>query len=366
MAVITTKTDASTDWAVGDDVVRLRQWGSDRSFSLASPSVAEHLIGTADECSLKLDDERVSSKHARLTRHQGRWSIIDLGSKNGLREDGARRRGQFVLEPGTEVGIGGLILIAESERWIALRGFCSRVLGWTSDRVSVVDGMLRAIRLAARMRTPLALGGESDMVPVAHSLHRYTHGDHRPFVLCDPRRRVGDESVRAVANHETGLAALAAARGGSLCVRSERPPSDYPDVLRQLCEPDARVQLIVCSKIRGTAPVDANAPIMVPSLKLRANEVPHIVEQYIQDAIAILNEPRATLTHSDRIWIVEEAATTLPEIEKAALRLIALRTSSNIAGAAARLGMASTSLSRWIDRRRPPMRGRPGCDEPYK
>ena len=362
MAVITTKTDTSADWAVGDDVIRLRPWGTDRAFPLASPLVAEHLIGTGDECSIKLDDELVSRKHARLTRIQGKWSIVDLGSKNGLRQDGARQRDPFVLEPGTEIGIGGLILIAESERWIALRAFCARILGWTSDRTSVVDGMLRSIRLAARMRTPLVLGGDSDMVPVAHSLHRYTHGNHRPFVLCDPRRRDVEESVRAVENHELGLTALEAARGGSLCVRGERPPSDYAEVLAQIREPNARVQFIVCSKVRGSEPVGATAPIIVPPLKRRAKELPRIVEEYIQDSITTLEAPRATLTRSDRAWIVEHASSTLPEIEKAALRLVALRIAGNIAGAAARLGMAPISLSRWIDRRRPPMRGRPGVD----
>src|SRR5262245_55738709 len=286
MAVIPTKSDPSADWVVGDDVIRLRQWGTDRSFPLTWSSAAEYVVGTSDECSLKLEDERISRRHARLTRVQGKWSIADLGSKSGLRVDGARQRDPFVLEPGTEIGIGGLILIAESERWIALRGFCARILGWTSDRTSVVDGMLRSIRLAARMRTPLVLGGESDLVPIAHSLHRYTHGDKRPFVLCDPRRRDVEESARAVANHELGVVALEAARGGSLCVRVERPPSDYPDVLRQIREPDARAQLIVCSKLRGSAPVSATAPIMVPPLRRRASEVPRIVEEYIQDAIA--------------------------------------------------------------------------------
>lgn len=363
MAVVTTKTDTTVEWLIGDDVIRLHLRGTDRTFTLPAGLIDEYLIGSGDGCALKLDDERVSRKHALLRRTAGKWHVIDLDSKNGVRQDGAQQHAPFVLEPGVEIGIGGAVLIAESERWIALRGFCARILGWTNERMGVVDEMLRSIRLAARLRTPLRLGGESDIVPVAHALHRHTHGDHRPFVLCDPRRRDVEESVRAVANHEVGLEALEAARGGSLCMRAERPPHDVAEVLRRVREPDARVQLIICSKRRGArAANDVNSPILVPPLKGRAKEVPRIVDEYILDAIATLHAPRNCLTRSDRDWIIKQAATTLPEIDKAAMRLIALRTTDTIAAAADRLGMAPVSLTRWIDRRRPPMRGRPGLD----
>lgn len=363
MAAMTTKTDTTPEWLIGDDVIRLRVWATDRVFMLPAPPVDEWLIGSADGCALKLDDQRVSRKHALLRRMAGSWTMVDLDSKNGIRRDGAQQRDPFVLEPGAEIGLGGVVLVAESTRWIGLRSFCTRILGWASDRTSVVDGMLRAIRLAARMRTALVLGGESDMVPVAHLLHRYTYGDHRPFILCDRHRRDVEESVRSVANHEVGLVALEAARGGSLCVRAERPPHDFEAVLRRIREQEARVQLIVCSKKRGADAVDVTAPILVPPLERRGKEVPRIVDEYVLDAIATLNAPRTSLTRSDREWIIKHAATTLPEIEKAAMRLIALRVSGTIASAAMRLGMAPSSLARWIDRRRPPMRGRPGCDE---
>jgi hypothetical protein len=59
----------------------------------------------------------------------------------------------------------------------------------------------------------------------------------------------------------------------------------------------------------------------------------------VLDAIASLDAARTSLTRSDREWIIKQAATTLPEMETAATRLVALRTSGTIAGAAARLGM---------------------------
>jgi hypothetical protein len=87
---------------------------------------------------------------------------------------------------------------------------------------------------------------------------------------------------------------------------------------------------------------------------MRANEVPRIVDEYAADAIAELGAARTGFTDADRAWVCEHASTSLAEIEKATLRLVALRFSRNTSGAAARLGMAAVSLSRWVGRRRLP------------
>lgn len=51
--------------------------------------------------------------------------------------------------------------------------------------------------------------------------------------------------------------------------------------------------------------------------------------------------------HSSRGPILGITAMSLSEIEKAALRLVALRSSANMSNAAGRLGMAPVSLARW-------------------
>jgi hypothetical protein len=53
-------------------------------------------------------------------------------------------------------------------------------------------------------------------------------------------------------------------------------------------------------------------------------------------------------------YVLRNAPLTLGEIEKATLRLVAIRASHNMSNAAARLGMAPVSLSRWIGRRKLP------------
>lgn len=343
-------------WAICDEVVRLREWGTGRVHELPAPPIDAWTIGTGEACSLRLADPVASREHARLVRDHGSWSIRDLGSKNGLRYDGARCEG-FVLTPGVEIGIGATTLIAESRDSIGLHGFLSRVLGWGSSRMATVDHALRSVRLAATRRTALHLFGEPDLVPIAYALHRHTLGADRPFVLCDRRRQDATESVRSVLNHVKGMAGLEAADGGSLCVRSRRLPSDFPAVVAWLRKPTSRVQLVVCAERRVDDGRCFTVPIQVPPIKSRRAELGRIVDEYAHDAAAVLDLPHAALSDADRAWVLRHAASSLPEIEKATLRRMAISMCfGDLTGAAARLGMARVSLSRWIDHRKTPSR----------
>lgn len=357
MSEISTTNDPTGEgWSIDDTVVRLREWGGDRVHML--PAAGEGLIGTTEGCQIRLEDRtaRVSRKHARIWRGHEGWMIEDAGSKNGIRIDGVRVGcGASSIDPGVEIGIGGLTLLAESPRLIALRGFLARVLGWTRDRTVVVDHALRSIRLAAAQRVGLVLSGDAELVAIARSIHRCALGPDRPFVACDPRRRTSKESVRAVANHEQGMRALEAARGGSLCVWGSRLPRDFSQVLRELRDPDARVLLVYCSNKRESSDGLLSTPIDILPLARRAAEVPRIIDEYARDAIAELGATRAAFTKQDRAWVMAHAATSLGEIEKATLRLTAIRMCGSIGRAAARLGMAHVSLARWIGRRKLPM-----------
>lgn len=232
----------------------------------------------------------------------------------------------------------------------ALRGFLARLIGWTRHRD--VDQALRSIDVAVTHRAHLVLCGTGDLVPIAYALHRRTLGADRPFVVCDPRRGNRPASARSPANCDSGIAALAAAAGGSLCVRRARLPDDFSSLVPQLRAAED-VQYIVCS----TPGEEVNpllvipAPIRIPPIENRKRELPRIVEEYAADAIAALGASAVNFTDRDRAWMLEHGTSSLSEIEKSTLRLVALRASPNMSNAAARLGMAPVSLSRWIDRR---------------
>src|SRR4051794_1803101 len=101
-----------------------------------------------------------------------------------------------------------------------LRPFLARMLGGANP--GAVDLALRSLVLALDHRATLVLCGEGDLVPIAWVLHRRTLGADRPFIICDPRRGTKAASVRSPASRASGVAALEAATGGSLCVRARR------------------------------------------------------------------------------------------------------------------------------------------------
>jgi hypothetical protein len=227
-----------------------------------------------------------------------------------------------------------------------------RLLGWSEARA--VDLAVRSLESAIDHRAALVLCGDGDLVPIAHGLHRRTLGAARPFVVCDPRRSDTSASVRSAANRTSGVAALEAAGGGSLCVRASRLPRDFPALGTQLRAIDD-VLFMVCLKRDHNMPLLVRpAPINVPPLANRAAELDRVIAEYAADAIAELRAPRTGFTADDHAWVRRYAAASLAEIEKATLRLVALRTSHNRSAAAARLGMALVSLTRWLGRRELP------------
>jgi hypothetical protein len=259
--------------------------------------------------------------------------------------------GAFSLDAGVEVGVGRTTLVAENPWWISVRTLCARILGWDWERTLVVDHALRSIRRTLIHRAPLVLRGESDMVPIAHTLHRRVLGPDRPFVIYDPYRQARAASVRAARSCATMAAAVDAAAGGSLCVRASRPPKDLAALVERTREPSACVQLVLCWGEGLGDPVFFR-PIEVPTLSTRVHEVPRIIDEYAQDAIESLGAPPGSFTSADHRWVLDHVAPSLAEIEKATVRRVALRVAPSMSAAAARLGMAPVSLWRWLERRR--------------
>lgn len=68
------------------------------------------LIGRAPECTLVLEDDYASNRHARFVFNQGVWLIEDLGSTNGTFLGRSRVEAPTAVDPGVPVRIGRTVL----------------------------------------------------------------------------------------------------------------------------------------------------------------------------------------------------------------------------------------------------------------
>ena len=68
------------------------------------------LIGRAPSCTLVLDDDYSSSRHARLYPEGGQWFVEDLGSTNGTFLDSTRVDAPMPVPPGSRVKVGTSVL----------------------------------------------------------------------------------------------------------------------------------------------------------------------------------------------------------------------------------------------------------------
>jgi hypothetical protein len=63
------------------------------------------LMGRSRECDIMVNDPNVSRRHAELRSDGGRWSVVDLGSTNGIKVNG-RRTEQRELSDGDKLTLG--------------------------------------------------------------------------------------------------------------------------------------------------------------------------------------------------------------------------------------------------------------------
>ena len=346
--MIATSTSILTEeWAIRDDVIRLREWGTNRTYPLYSDH-ADPVIGTAPGCQIRVPDRtrRVSRQHAQFQLVDRRWVVLDR-SKNGLYRNGAKLD-KFVLTPGVELGLGsgGVTLVAESARLIALRSTLARMLGWSASAAEAVDLALRAIRFAAQRRTPLVLCG-ADLVPLAEELHRLTLTATRPFVLCNSHRSTTETTWNPTRCAATGTAALAEAVGGTVCLMTRYLPSDLRSLMQAFRRPECQTQIVVCSERVVEAEVFNAAPIVVPPLASRKDELDRLIEEYARDAAGPLELGPHWLSTPERTWIKANMH-TLALIQKATIRLAAIRQAGSMSRGAKRLGISHVGMLKWL------------------
>jgi hypothetical protein len=70
-------------------------------------------IGRSRGCDIILEDVGISRKHAEIRPDGDGWTVIDLGSTNGLRLNGRDARGSHPLHPGDSVEMGSTEIVFE-------------------------------------------------------------------------------------------------------------------------------------------------------------------------------------------------------------------------------------------------------------
>jgi FHA domain len=346
-----------SSWAIDDEVVRLRIRDTDLVHQLPAPESeaagAGSVIGTSAECEIRLIDPsgRTSRRHARLVRDQSQWVLRDLGSKNGIKIGSSRQRA-VLLEPATEVGIGGLTLLAESERSIELRSFLARLLGAIESPGGSVDTALRCLRVAQTRQIPVVLRGEEDLVELARDLHRRVYPLERPFVIYVSHHRLYEQGDMSRApNSAAGKRAMEAAKGGTLCLLTSSLPSDHEEVWKAYSgSAGTHTQVIVCDDVGGNEMLLLHGAIVIPRLADRTDELPVLIQAYASEAHRAFRLPQASYPE-DLAWVREHSCSSITNIALGTRRLAALRKNENLFAAAQALGMTPAALRAWIGAR---------------
>ena len=350
MGTTITHAGSGDGWAIADEVIALRVWGSvdpARRWSLAQPSLTDLVVGKQPGCAIQLDDPTggVSKRHALITRVGSTWKLKDLGSKNGCFRDGERHL-EFEITPGVEIEIGSFKLIAESRELEILGAYLHRLLGFGADKRPVVDAALRNIRHAAALRSALVLRGEGDLIPIAQRLHRHAFGAARPFRVCQEA--------------DDGLAVLHDAAQGTMCVLASARPVLWSNVATAWREQTFKTRLIVCTSLGDMddaldliAGLGSTAAIEIPPLARRGHELRRISDEYASEAVAALGATGPNFLRRDIEWIDANVWTDIAEIEEAMIRIVAMR-NWKVTAAAEKLGITHVALGNWARRRNLP------------
>ena len=91
---------------------RPTSWSSTAPTRASAPTSpqAPILIGRGTDAAIRLDDDYVSTRHARIAASGDQWFVEDLGSTNGTYIGSARITQPTTLTLGTQVRIGKTIL----------------------------------------------------------------------------------------------------------------------------------------------------------------------------------------------------------------------------------------------------------------
>jgi transcriptional regulator with PAS, ATPase and Fis domain len=161
--------------AAGDD----RDWallvsGAGMSKVFVLPGRGEVVIGRDAACEVALDHERLSRRHARIAIGE-RWTLEDLGSRNGTHLRGAKLAAPTEIVPGEPIAIGPFTAVIVSRAVSTARS----VVG--GSHVAISDPTLAEptplLVAVARSPVSIVIGGETGVGKevLAQALHRLSN-----------------------------------------------------------------------------------------------------------------------------------------------------------------------------------------------
>jgi pSer/pThr/pTyr-binding forkhead associated (FHA) protein len=108
------------------------------------PEGRETIVGRGPECGVRVDDDRVSRRHAALASGSSGWRIADLGSKNGTQVDGVP------VDPAKTASLG-------ERSWISFGGLIARF--------EAVEGTVEALQQERTRRMTTVLEAQRELDP---------------------------------------------------------------------------------------------------------------------------------------------------------------------------------------------------------
>jgi len=175
--------------------------GVSRLATLEAGSSVE--LGRGVDAALRIDDESVSARHARLDHQGTAVRIVDLGSRNGVHVGGARVREAW-LQIGERAALGrAVIALLEPRDADARLGEPLPDLIGSSRamrRLAADTRRVAALKLPALLRG--ATGTGKDLV--ARALHRESARATGPFVVLNAAAIARDLAESELFGHERG------------------------------------------------------------------------------------------------------------------------------------------------------------------
>jgi two-component system response regulator GlrR len=292
------------------------------------------VLGTAEDCDLKLSDDTVSRRHCEIELAETGFRVRDLGSTNGVRSGGMRLfdmlgTGPLELSLGeTVVSITPLEQTEDRERTIENRFF--DLLGGSRK----MRELFARLELLANSNLSVLIEGETGTGKdvVAESLHRASPRAKGPFVVFDCSAVAPNLVESELFGHERGAftGAVTAragvfeeADGGTLFLDEigELPKELQPKLLRALEKREVKrvggravktvdVRVLAAtnrsmmSEVRtGNFRQDlyyriAGEHVQVPALRERKDDIPLLVEHFLK-----LDAPSFKLQQiSQQVW----------------------------------------------------------------